>query len=47
MFKSFRVEHSTVIWSDELNVASEYLYFLAFKKDPDLQEQFKSWGHIA
>lgn len=46
-FRNFKVEHSTVIWSDELDLAAEYLFYLAFKDDPDLQEQFKTWGYIA
>ncbi len=46
IFKNFKVEHSTVIWSDQLDLASEYLFFLAFRDKPDLQEQFKSWGYI-
>lgn len=46
-FKNFKVEHSTVVWSDELDLASEYLFYLAFKDDPDLHKQFKEWGYIA
>ena len=46
-FKNFKVEHSTIIWSDELDLAPEYLFFLVFKKDSDLQDQFKRWGYIA
>ena len=46
-FKNFKVEHSTVIWSDELDLAPEYLFFLAFKEDSNLQDQFKRWGYIA
>ena len=45
-FKNFKLEHSTVVWSDELDLAPEYLFFLAFKDKPDLQEQFISWGYI-
>ena len=45
-FKNFKVEHSTVIWSDQLDLASEYLFFLAFRDKPELQKQFKSWGYI-
>ncbi|MCW5202111.1 DUF2442 domain-containing protein [Desulfobulbus sp. US4] len=45
-FKNFKVEHSTVIWSDQLDLASEYLFFLAFRDKLELQEQFKSWGYI-
>ncbi len=46
-FKNFRVEHGTLIWSDALDLAVEYLFYLAFKDEPDLQEQFKTWGYIA
>jgi len=46
-FKNFKVEHSTVIWSDELDLAAEYLFYLAFKDDPELQNQFKIWGYIS
>lgn len=46
-FKDFKVEHSTVVWFNELDLASEYLFYLAFKDDPDLQGQFKQWGYLA
>ena len=46
-FKDFKIEHSTVVWSNELDMAPEYLYFLAFRKNNELQEQFKKWGYIA
>jgi hypothetical protein len=45
-FKNFKVEHSTVIWSDQLDLASEYLFFLAFRDKPEWQKQFQSWGYI-
>jgi hypothetical protein len=45
-FQNFKVEHSTVTWSDELDLAAEYLFYLAFCHDPDLQDQFKSWGYL-
>lgn len=34
-FKDFKVAHSTVVWSNELDLAPEYLFFLAFKRDND------------
>ena len=46
-FKSFRLDHSTVVWLDELDLAPEYLFYLAFKDSEDLQRQFKDWGYIA
>ena len=45
-FKNFKVEHSTVIWSDELDLAPEYLFYLAFKEDRDFQNQFEQWGYL-
>lgn len=47
VFKKFKVEHSTVIWSDELDLAAEYLFYLAFKDDRNFQEQFKLWGYVS
>ncbi len=45
-FTNFKVEHSTVIWSDELDLAPEFLFYLAFKDNADYQEQFREWGYI-
>ena len=46
-FRNFQVKNNTVVWFDEFDLASEYLFYLAFKDDPDLQKQFKAWGYIA
>ncbi len=46
-FADFKLAHSTVVWSDDLDIASEYLFFLAFKDDPDLQNTFRVWGYIS
>jgi hypothetical protein len=45
-FKEFKVEHSTVVWSSELDLAPEYLFYLAFMEQIEFQEQFKQWGYI-
>jgi hypothetical protein len=45
-FSRFKVAHSALVWNDELDIAPEYLYYLAFKDDPALQEQFKQWGYL-
>lgn len=44
-FSSFKVAHSALVWNDELDIAPEYLFYLAFKDDPVLQEQFRQWGY--
>jgi len=46
-FSMFRVDHSTVVWFDELDLAPEYLFYLAFKENDDYQDQFRCWGYIA
>ena len=46
IFKNFKVDY-TIVWSDELDIAPEFLYFKAFEKDPSLQSKFKSWGYAA
>ncbi len=44
-FKQFSVEHSTVVWKNGLDLAAEYLFYLAFKEERDLQPQFRQWGY--
>jgi len=45
-FKNFKIDHNTVIWFDELDLAPEYLYFLAFQNNSEYHKQFKDWGYI-
>ncbi|TSA57171.1 MAG: DUF2442 domain-containing protein [Sediminibacterium sp.] len=44
-FKQFKLDHGTITWLDELDLAPEYLFYLAFIKDGEFQEQFESWGY--
>ncbi len=44
--KQFTLKYGTLCWSGKLDVAPEYLYFLAFQDDPALQEQFVAWGYV-
>ena len=45
-FSSFTVARSALVWNDELDIAPEYLFYLAFKDEQGLQEQFRQWGYI-
>ncbi len=40
-FKNFQIKYNTVTWNAGLDLAPEYLFYLAFKEDMDLQNQFK------
>lgn len=44
--KQFGLEHGTLCWPGERDVAAEYLYFLAFRDDPALQSLFEQWGYL-
>ena len=38
-------ELDTIAWPCGLDLAPEYVYFLAFKEDQVLQKKFKDWGY--
>lgn len=42
----FALRYGTLTWPGDLDVAPEYLYFLAFRNDPALQDQFEQWGYL-
>ncbi|MEI7866425.1 MAG: DUF2442 domain-containing protein [Candidatus Methylumidiphilus sp.] len=47
IFRDFKLAHSTIVWFDELDLAPEYLFYLAFMEEVEFQEQFRQWGYIA
>jgi hypothetical protein len=49
LFQQFEVDNEigTLRWSNGTDFAPEYLYFLAFRDLPELQEKFQKWGYVS
>ena len=49
LFSQLKVdkELDTIVWPNGVDLAPEYIYFLAFRDIPELQAQFIEWGYIA
>lgn len=47
VFRSFTITHNTISWFDELDVAPEYLFYLAFTGNSEFHEQFREWGYTS
>jgi hypothetical protein len=45
-FKKFKIDQNTLIWSNGLDLAPEFLFFVTFKKEIEFQNQFKEWGYV-
>jgi len=40
-------ELDTIVWSNGIDLAPEFIFFQAFKNEPSLQQQFKEWGYLS
>ena len=45
IFKKLKVDY-TLCWSNDIDVAPEYLYFLAHKNNPEKHQLFREWNYI-
>ena len=45
-FRDFRTDGYTICWGNGLDLAPEYLFFLAFRNDSTWQQQFFDWGYL-
>lgn len=48
VFRKFRVDEElqTITWPNGADLAPEYIYYQAFRDDPELQATFRAWGYI-
>ncbi len=45
-FQQFSIERGTLCWPGDIDVAPEYIYFLAFREDESLHRLFQEWGYV-
>jgi hypothetical protein len=47
-FSQMRIDEKleTITWPNGADLAPEFIYFKAFKDDPELADKFKKWGYI-
>lgn len=46
VFRQLFIAHGALCWPGDLDVAPEYIYFLAFRDDENLRGLFEEWGYL-
>lgn len=49
LFRRLRIDDElrTIVWPNGTDLAPEYIYYQAFRDDPDLQATFRNWGYVS
>ena len=46
VFQKLFIEHGALCWPSDVDVAPEYVYYLAFRDDESLRGLFEEWGYM-
>ena len=48
LFRTLRVDEElrTIVWPNGTDLAPEYIYYQAFRDEPELQTTFRKWGYV-
>ncbi len=46
VFQNFKVDHGAILWANGLDIAPEYIFFIANKYNNEYQVLFKEWGYL-
>lgn len=46
VFQQLFIAHGALCWPGDMDVAPEYIYYLAFSDDESLSGLFEEWGYI-
>lgn len=46
VFRRLFIQYGTLCWPGDLDLAPEYIYYLAFRDDENLRGLFEEWGYI-
>jgi len=45
-FEQLSIEHGALCWLGGVDIAPEYVYYLAFRDDERFRRLFEEWGYI-
>ncbi|MFH0919463.1 MAG: DUF2442 domain-containing protein [Fibrobacterota bacterium] len=42
-----RLEHGTLLWPGDIDLAPEYIYYTTFSNQPEFHDTFVKWGYCS